>query len=223
LDELLNQATNRAKATVLSALLIEQMIIDLNKDFNVNVVFISGNEGRKQQESGASEIILSNNYDWMIMEMVKFMFRGAEGVTFHDGPMGERVINVNGWNVLMIHGNQIKSDNNMTTIQKIKGKYADKGISIQYVIFGHLHAAQICDIYARSSSLCGANAYSESELQFSSRASQNLHIMQAEDLDVIKIDLQNVDGIEGYKIDEDLEAYNAKSASKVSSMQIPTI
>jgi len=223
LDELLNQATNRAKATVLSALLIEQMIIDLNKDFNVNVAWISGNEGRKQQETGASDIVLSNNYDWMIMEMVKFMFRGAKGITFHDGPMGEQVINVGGWNVLMIHGNQIKSDNNMTTIQKIKGKYADKGISIQYVIFGHLHAAQICDIYSRSSSLCGANAYSETELQFSSRASQNLHIFQGNTLDVLKIDLQNVDGIEGYKIDEDLEAYNAKSVSKVPSMNIPTI
>ena len=35
LDELLNQATNRAKATFLSVDIMQQVVLDLNKDFNV--------------------------------------------------------------------------------------------------------------------------------------------------------------------------------------------
>ena len=37
LDELLNQATNRAKATFLSVDIMQQVILDINKQFNVSV------------------------------------------------------------------------------------------------------------------------------------------------------------------------------------------
>ena len=48
-----------------------------------------------------------------------------------------------------------------------------------------------------------------------SRASQNIHIFHADkSRDSIKVDLQDVTGIQEYPIDESLTVYNAKSAIK---------
>ena len=70
--------------------------------------------------------------------------------------------------------------------------------------------------YARSSSLVGANDYSEKALNLSGRASQNLYIFYKNgNRDGIKVDLQYVDN-KGYNIDKSLEAYNPKSQEKLS-------
>ena len=54
LDKLLNQATNRAKATNLAFYILEQFICDLNQDFNITVAGVTGNEGRAKKELGFS-------------------------------------------------------------------------------------------------------------------------------------------------------------------------
>ena len=78
------------------------------------------------------------------------------------------------------------------------------------------------DYVSRNSSLVGSNAYSEEALQFSSKASQNIHLVTKQGLDGIKCDLQNVEGVEGYEIIPQLAAYNAKSADKAGeSMRDP--
>lgn len=46
LDELLAMATNRSKATFISVQIIENMLVDLNQDFNVHVAGVVGNESR---------------------------------------------------------------------------------------------------------------------------------------------------------------------------------
>ena len=84
------------------------------------------------------------------------------------------------------------------------------------MIFGHLHSANITDFYARSSSLCGSNAYSDNELQYSSKASQNIHIIGKSDIHSFKIDLQSIENIKGYAIEKDLEEYDARAFSKIS-------
>ena len=85
-------------------------------------------------------------------------------------------------------------------------------------IFGHIHSAYVADMFARSGSLCGSNAYSEGALQLSSRASQIILMVDGSGIDGIKIDLQDTGDIEGYPIDEKLESYNAKSAKKVKDI-----
>jgi hypothetical protein len=113
----------------------------------------------------------------------------------------------------MLHGQQMNSNISKQS-QQIKGKYSDKNIKIDYIIFGHIHECLIADFYARSSSLCGANAYSDYSLQLTSRASQNIHFVSKDGINTMKVDLQEYDDYEGYDIDETLEAYNAKSSSK---------
>lgn len=83
------------------------------------------------------------------------------------------------------------------------------------------NSCRLGETYARGGSLVGANGYSDSALQLESRASQNVHIFYGkESWDSIKIDLQNVDGVIGYPIQKELEAYNAKSVSKAKKKTI---
>lgn len=222
LDELLNQATNRAKAASLSAILLEQVVLDLNKNFNISIGYVVGNESRMNKEMGASDMVISDNYDVTIIEMLKLMFRGNKDIKFINTEVNECVINIMNKNILLIHGNQIRG-NELTTFQKIRGKYSDKGIKIDFSLYGHLHSTLITDFYARGSSLTGANAYSDNDLQFSSKASQNLHIITNDGIHSMKIDLQNTGNINGYNIDKDLEAYNAKSAGKIIWQKPKTI
>ena len=216
LDELLAQATNRSKATFLAVRLIELMILDLNKDFNLTVANVTGNESRVAKDIAWNDIMATDNYDFTIFNVLNYIFKGSPGITFinDDDPM-EQIVRVGNKNILLIHGHQIKGKTEKA-VQGIKGKYAAKGITIHFIIFGHLHSARLGDVYARGSSIVGANEYSERGLQLTSRASQNIHIVYSSNrIDSIKIDLQHTEHIEGYNIETEIEAYNAKSADRI--------
>jgi len=217
LDELLAQATNRSKATFLAVRLIELMILDLNKDFNLTVANVTGNESRVAKDIAWNDIMATDNYDFTIFNILNYLFKGSPGIDFiFDGDPMEQVVKVVNKNILLIHGHQIKKSGVEKAIQGIKGKYAAKGITIHFIISGHLHSARIGDVFARGSSMVGANEYSERGLQLTSRASQNIHIVYSSNrIDSIKIDLQHTEHIEGYNIETEIEAYNAKSADRI--------
>lgn len=222
LDELLSEATNRSKATFLAVNLLEHFILDLSQDFQVTVANIVGNESRMAKDIGWTEMMASDNYDFTIYNILKLLFRDSN-ITMLDGNLLEQVIEISGQNVLLLHGNQLKANNMEQSIQKIKGKYTSQKIRVDFVLSGHQHSCRIGDVYARGSSLVGANAYSDSALQLESRASQNLHIFYPNgNRDSIKIDLQVTDNLKGYDIVKKLEAYNAKSLSKAKKKKIIT-
>ena len=213
LDELLNQATNRAKATFLGVDILQQAILDLAKDFNVTVASVVGNEGRANKELGWSDAIATDNYDYTIFQCLRYLFR-ENSVKFIHGDPSELVINVAGQNLLMMHGHGSLRGKLDSSVNQIAGRYSLKGIKIDYVIFGHVHSARVGDNFGRSSSMVGANDYSEKALNLNGRASQNCYIFYNNgNRDGIKVDLQNVSA-EGYNIKDSLEAYNAKSAKK---------
>ena len=213
LDELLNQATNRAKATFLGVDILQQAILDLNEDFNVTVASVVGNEGRANKELGWSNVIATDNYDYTIFQCLRYLFR-KNSVKFVHGDPSELVLNVAGQNLLMMHGHGSLRGKLDTSVNQIAGRYSLKGIKIDYVIFGHVHSARVGDNFGRSSSMVGANDYSEKALNLNGRASQNCYIFYKNgNRDGIKVDLQHAD-FEGYDINESLEAYNAKSTEK---------
>jgi predicted phosphodiesterase len=214
LDEQLSQATNRAKAVLLSVTLLEQVLLDLQKDFNVSVAHVVGNESRITKDIGWVEEVASDNYDTIIHGMLKQLFKKSN-VKFFDGNCNQRIVEIVGQKILLQHGHQHKSTNASKGFQSTKGLLASQGIVIDFVISGHFHNAKLGDVFAQGSSLAGANAFSNDALQLESRASQNLHIFFINgNRDSIKIDLQNVEGVQGYPIDKELEAYNAKSVNK---------
>lgn len=210
LDEITNAVTNRSRAIFLAVDIIQQIILDLNQDFEVTVSSVAGNESRVGEHMHYADFLAGDSYDIVIHNMLTYMFKGSDaGVTFIpvENPV-EQVVNVNGNNILMVHGNLHRgiARNPESEIEKIKARYANKGVLISYVIMGHIHCAQVSDLYARSSGLPGSNSYSERALNLSGRASQNVYIVHKTfgEIDGVKIDLQNVDNEDMYEFDTTL-------------------
>lgn len=220
LDEYMNMATNRMNAAMLAVFLIEQFLLDLNEHFNVTYIQVSGNESRVKDEPGNTDIILTDNYDMLIYNILKHSMATAKGIVFQDGNIAEKVVSVSGQNVLVLHGENVGSDV-IGSIQKIKGKYAQQGIPISFVVFGHVHTALVHNHFARSGSLVGANDYTDRGLQLTTGASQNVHVFyRGGDHDSLVINLNNTDGWQGYDIVEALESYNAKSEKKLHQQTV---
>lgn len=224
LDEITNAASNRSRAVFLAVDIIQQLILDLNQDFNVTVSSITGNESRVGEHVHYGDFLAGDSYDIVIHNMLTYLFKGSKGVEFIPvtNPL-EQVVEVNGNNFLLVHGHVHRgiARNPESEIEKIKARYAARGTLISYVIMGHIHCAQISDLYARSSGLPGNNAYSERALNLSGRASQNIFLVyeQFGEIDGIKIDLQNVDGEQGYAFDNTLASYKKKSLKGTYTIQ----
>lgn len=214
LDEKLAMSTNRAKATFLGVHLLKHFILDLNSIANISVGCVSGNESRAY-ELGFVDIVASDNYDFTIFEILRMLLPDINFIT--SGGL-ELVVEVNGHNVLLIHGHQLGNMQN-DKIAKVISKYARNSIILDFMICGHLHETKITDLFARSSSLVGANSYSENALLLSSRAAQNIYIMKDNERHDIRIDLQHTKGFKGYAINKELSAYNAKSLDKTHKKQ----
>ena len=136
MDEILHLATNRSKAIFLSVDILQQVILDLNKEFNVTVAYVTGNEGRTHDDNSFSEIMASDNYDWVICNTLSLLFKGSKGVKFVTGHAKEVVVEVQGQNVLLIHGDSksLKGANTTRNVQNVIGKYASKGTQISFVL-----------------------------------------------------------------------------------------
>lgn len=210
LDELMAAATNRAMATFLGVHLLKHFILDLNEIAEVQVCCVTGNESRVNQELGWVNLVSSDNYDFTIFEMLRLLL---PDINFLRGDALELVVEINGKNMLVIHGHQLgKMDSNQ--VGKVISKYSAKGVIIDFIICGHLHETMIRDNIARSASLVGSNAYSENALNLSGTAAQNIYCFTDDGRHDIRIDLQETNGWDGYDIKEELFAYNAKSAQK---------
>jgi len=210
LDEKLAMATNRSKATFLAVHLLKHFILDLQEQANVRVCCVTGNESRITEFCGWVDIVASDNYDFTIFEILRLLLPDIE---FIRGDALEVVVNINGKNMLVIHGHQLgKMDSNQ--VGKVISKYSSKGVIIDFIICGHLHETMIRDNIARSASLVGSNSYSEKALNLSGRAAQNIYIFTNDGRQDVRIDLQDVDGWNGYDIDMELASYNTKSLEK---------
>jgi predicted phosphodiesterase len=211
LDEKLHMATNRTKASIIATQILYHFLQDINRAANLNVVSVSGNESRVNEEWGMSEVTMSDNYDYLVFNMLKMLFKESKGITFVEGDPVEQVINVNNSNILVTHGGGIKEG--QAAMQQVFGKYAAKGILLDYAIFGHIHFTNITDIYSRSGSLIGNNVYSDRSLNLITKASQVVHIIEKDGtINSLKVGLQYAGDYKGYDIKDDLKAYNSKLA-----------
>ena len=223
-SEYMNMVTNRSKAMVLSFYLLKQFIEDISNGRNTVITSVSGNESRcNNEEFDTSDILATYNYDYSIHQFLKVYFKDSKNISFIDGNFGEKVINLNGQNVLLTHGVALKNDLEKSVTQTF-GRYGANGVTLDYLFCGHLHSARVGDLCSRCGSLCGSNSYSEGALNLNSRASQLIGIFYPNKTRCItNVDLQNVDNIEGYDIIDELQEYNAKSADKKHKFLIHNI
>lgn len=213
LDELLANAGNRSKASILAVDLYQQALRELNDHFEVSVGSVSGNESRVPKDLGWNAEVASDNYDFTIHEHLSLLLSdtGIHFFPIHDP--SEMVVKIAGQNCLFLHGHGAIGRDIQKNVQAAKGRWLERGISVDLLFWGHIHEALVADVYARSSSLVGANDYAQKALNYTARASQNVYLVhESGGFDGVKIDLQNVDGVVGYNIDERLESYNTKSA-----------
>lgn len=204
-DEKLNLATNRAKAVIIGTFLIENVIRELNEFFNIKITMVCGNESRSY-DVGESDIIMSDNYDFILYNMLKMIFSKNLDM-FIDGDVYKKILKIQNRNILFFHGHNL-NNNPELQIEKIIGQVAvSNRISLDYVIFGHIHECQISDFFARSSSLIGGNTYTSNKLNLISKASQNIHLISENSIYSFKIDLQNTDDIIGYDLNSDFQIH----------------
>jgi hypothetical protein len=218
-DEYLSQATNRASALYLATDIIKQFMQHLvTSGLKLRVVSVSGNESRIPQNLGSVDAVFTDNYDNMLFNNMKLVFKDCPDINFITTDSAEAVVNICGQDILFLHGITLKNTDIEKGIQQIMGKYATRGINLRYIILGHLHSARIGDYYARGSALCGANQYANRLLQLVGRASQNIFIVKQDgSIDGIKVDLQCCESEKGhYTIQENLDAYCAKSIEKMN-------
>lgn len=208
IDELLSQSTNRASAVFLAVRILHQFIADLAGHYRLRVAGVTGNESRLGENIAWSKVAASDNYDLTVFNILDYLFAGSPVEFIRSEDPNEQVVEVGGRNILLLHGTKIGKDAEQE-IAKLVGRYARRGSVIHYVLFGHLHTAFLSDYFSRSGSLPGANAYSEEGLNLSSRASQNIYIVDG-GIHAMKIDLQEASG-EGYDIEEALAKYAPKA------------
>lgn len=214
LDEILSQATNRMKAALISSSLLSYFINDLASVAPVDVLAVTGNESRIHDEWGLSDALLTDNYDYLVFNLLKPLFSKSSKVSFIDSNPFETILSINGLNILFTHGTMYKQAT-QDRVQKTFGRHSARGITLDYILFGHVHFANIGDIFARSGSLSGSNTYSEYALDLVTKASQNLHVIHADgSIDNMRVDLHNTDNYNGYPIKDDIEAYNAIGSKK---------
>ena len=218
-DELLSKATDKASAYFISLDLISQVILDLNANgFNIHIASVSGNESRFSLEFSFSEFTMTENWDYMIYRGLERMFKNKDGLNFIQcNPTGD-VVEFYGTKFLLDHGMGVRGNNKQKSIQEMNGKQYFKNKPFDFALIGHLHSTQIGDNYARSSSLCGSNVYSDKALNLYGKAAQNIHITKNKVTHSMKIDLQNAD-CDGYEYDKSLEAYDAKSYKKLHKQE----
>lgn len=152
----------------------------LKEGFILNMASINGNESRIQGYEKFSSInsIAMDNFDYLLYFLIKTRYE--DSITFlNNGDKLEDMININGKNIILVHGDKLSHNNLMDSILKLKYRWFEKtGIMADYCLLGHIHQDKIENIYARSGSLVGANGYSDNGLNIpNSRASQNIGII----------------------------------------------
>ncbi len=215
LDELLNQATNRSKATFVAVELFSKFIRHIAEHFHVTVVGVLGNESRVNKEMSFSNESMSDNYDFVICNMLRMLFEASNHPNIQFGSIDtmELVVNVAGTKVLLTH-DLARATSTQKGAQNVIGKQYLTGEPVDVVIGGHIHATNNGAYSFRSGSLAGSNSYNENAMHLAGRASQNIYVFGESQRMCTGIDLQNY--IEGncYDIAEALMTYNCKSLNK---------
>ena len=132
-----------------NALAISQMqalmIRDLAPHFaKVNVVCVPGNHGRrtrKKDHDGAK-----NNWDYLISESAHLFCKDLKNVEFVIPDTFCIIIDINGHNFCVSHGDDIKSWNSIPwygmerKTRRLTSLHNTRGRSIKYFVFGHFHS-----------------------------------------------------------------------------------
>ena len=140
--------------------LIDKLYNHLNK---IDIDCVVGNESRFDSANPHTNLneVAKNSIDYMIYEMLNLAYKENKGILVHStNNYFENLVDINGFNLLAIHGDKINHSKLESELSKLKYKiYQDTRKSVDYVVMGHIHSALITDSYSRNASLVGADEY----------------------------------------------------------------
>lgn len=141
---------------------IDRLIPLYNK---ISLGSIIGNESRFNSHYNPSNLQkeAKNNLDVLIFTMLKERYSDTENVLFiNEGDELESVVNINGKNIFMTHGN-CKSINHKEldkSFINIKSRLEPIYGYLDIMVLGHIHSTAITHRTFRNASLAGSNSYS---------------------------------------------------------------
>lgn len=220
LSKRLLQTSNRAVTTIMAVVLLQHLINDI---YNVcpNIVFtgVGNNESRYDEDYFEDEYLITNCADYVVYNMLELLFENIPTVKFLSGRNCEKVVQVNGQNILLTHGVACGKGDVEKNVQQMISRYAVKGVDIRYVLLSHIHCTRNSNYFSRHGSLCSGNAYSNTTLNLQTRASQNILIVSKNgDIDTFGVDLENIDGFDGYDISNEVKKFNLRPRDKRISL-----
>nr|DAE26580.1 MAG TPA: DNA polymerase II small subunit [Ackermannviridae sp. ctaCq7] len=140
--------------------LLDKLYNHLNK---IEVDCVVGNESRFDSANPHTNLneVAKNSIDYMIYEMLYLAFKENKGININkSNNYFENLVDINGFNLLAIHGDKINHSKLESELSKLKYKiYQDTRKSVDYIVMGHIHSALITDGYSRNASLVGADEY----------------------------------------------------------------
>lgn len=192
-DSIVSNEDNRANCFVESIDIFTDFINTIRAEVSsVGVVGITGNESRIRTSDfhPNTDVLANNNFDTLLCKVLKRLFKKTNVYFINDCDSLNYVFKVGKFNIAMTHGDKLGKQTN-DDILKFKIRMIEStNKPVDYVIFGHIHSTLITSNYARSSSLCGMDAYAYNGLNISQGiASQNIYIID-EDITAIEIKLQ---------------------------------
>lgn len=172
--------------------LIDNLYNHLNK---IDVDCVVGNESRFDSNNPHTNIndVAKNSIDYMIYEMLHLAYESNRGVIIHkSNNYFEKVVNIDGFRLLAIHGDKINHSKLDSELAKLKYKiYQDTKTPIDYVIMGHIHSSVVTDGYSRNASLVGADEYATRGLNIpESYVSQLFGVLNRDTKDLVMFSLK---------------------------------
>lgn len=216
LSKRLLQTSNRAVTTIMAVVLLQHLILDIYSVCK-NIVFagVGNNESRYDEDYFEDEYLITNCADFVVYNMLELLFKNIDTIKFLNGRNCEKVVNINGQNILLTHGVTFGKGDVEKAVQQAISRYSVKGVDIRYVLMSHIHCTRNSNYFSRHGSLCSGNAYSNSTLNLQTRASQNiLYVSKNGDIQSVLVDLENIDDVVGYDIKKEIEKFDLKTRSK---------
>ena len=181
-DFILSQEYGIVRQTLRAKQIISNFFKRLLEEFNsVEVYATSGNHGRLPNKSHMPNVQRAENFDWMLMELLKEEYQNNPRLSFHNTESFYNVFELHGVRFIITHGHQLGVSmygDAIKMFQNLNMQYSPEKTA-DVVVHGHFHhyTAQELPHHKKmigASSLVGPDPYARNALMRSSVPSQML-------------------------------------------------
>lgn len=146
---------------------------------NIRAMGVPGNHGNDAYDNHAQA-----NFDILGFDRTKLLLRGNKNIDFQYSNSFMEVINILGYNFLLIHGDGMNKQSIENAFYKYSYMYAAKGIQLYGLVCGHFHTPQTIDIMSTAGSIIingnivGGNHLGLQKLQSDNKPSQTYIVVE---------------------------------------------